>query len=68
MKVEPAIATWELWSVANMLISTHGDDAEPHAQQKLSQALAENDEGGEIVWIGVLTQLRKIRQDRAIKP
>jgi len=24
---EPVIATWELWTVAQMLVATHGDDA-----------------------------------------
>ena len=24
---EPVIATWKLWTVAQMLVATHGDDA-----------------------------------------
>ena len=58
---EPVIAKWELWTVANMLISTHGDDAEAHAVAKLAEAEAAKDEGGEIVWRGVITQLERIR-------
>jgi hypothetical protein len=62
---KPAIATWELWSVANMLISTHGDDAETHAQGKLTEALDQGDEGGQIVWTGIITQLSRIRPDHS---
>jgi hypothetical protein len=58
---EPAIAQWELWTVANLLISNHGDRAEAHAKAKFAEAQAEADEGGEIVWNGVITQLRRIR-------
>ena len=57
----PAIATWELWAAANMLISTHGTEAEQHAQDQLAEAIAQQDEGGEIVWRGIITQLAKNR-------
>jgi hypothetical protein len=57
-----AIAKWELWTVANMLVSTHGDCAEAHAKAKLAEAQAEADEGGEIVWTGVITQLQRFRE------
>jgi hypothetical protein len=59
---EPIIATWELWTVAQMLVSTRGDDAETHAQSKLAEAKDRGDEAGEIVWSGVITQLRRIRE------
>lgn len=59
---KPVIAKWELWTVANMLISTHGDEAEAHAQAKLADAEEMGDEGGLIVWSGVITQLRVIRK------
>lgn len=58
---EPVIAKWELWTVANMLISSHGDGAEAHATEKLAEARAAQDEGGEIVWEGVITQLARMR-------
>ena len=61
MKPEPVIATWELWSVAQMLVATHGDDAEAHAEDKLADALERGHEGDEIVWRGVITQLARIR-------
>jgi hypothetical protein len=59
---EPAIATWELWTVANMLVTTHGDEAEAHAQAQLAEAMDNSDEAGEIVWSGVITQLRLVRE------
>lgn len=60
-KPEPVIATWELWSVANMLITVHGDRAEAHAAAKLADAKARQHEGDEIVWQGVITQLGRLR-------
>lgn len=64
MKAESPIATWELWSVAMMLVSTRGDEAESHAEAKLAEAVTSDSEGDEIVWRGVLTQLAKIRAER----
>ena len=61
---EPSIATWELWTVAQMLVSTHGDDAESHARSKLAEATDQADEAAEIVWSGVITQLRSIREGK----
>ena len=59
---KPSIATWELWAVAQMLVSSRGDEAETHAQAKLSEARHQDDEAGEIVWSGVLNQLSCIRE------
>lgn len=64
MDDKPVIAKWELWSVANMLVSVHGDGAEAHAASKFAEAIASDDEGGEIVWQGVVTQLARIREER----
>jgi hypothetical protein len=58
---EPVIAKWELWTVAQMLISTHGDAAETHVEAKLAEAQALGDEADEIVWSGVSSQLQRIR-------
>lgn len=51
--------------MANMLVSAHGDDAEAAAGERLNTALAADDEAGEIVWRGVLTQIERIRSERA---
>ena len=57
----PAVARWELRSVATMLIATHGPGAESTAQANLARAVAENHEGDQIVWEGVLSQLQSLR-------
>lgn len=59
--VEPVVAKWELRSVATMLIATHGKNAERTAQENLAKAIAEEHEGNEIVWTGIITQLQEIR-------
>ena len=58
---KPVIARWELHSVATMLIATHGENAEGTAEANLSRAIEEGHEGDEIVWRGVISQLRAIR-------
>jgi len=59
--IEPVIAKWELRSVATMLIATCGENAEDTAYGNLAKAIAEEHEGNEIVWAGIITQLREIR-------
>lgn len=58
----PVVAKWELRSVAIMLIATHGGNAERTAQAKLAAAIADEHEGNQIVWTGIITQLREIRE------
>ncbi|QCI96356.1 MULTISPECIES: hypothetical protein [unclassified Novosphingobium] len=60
--VEPVVAKWELHSVATMLIATYGEDAERTAEENLAIAIAEEHEGNETVWTGIITQLREIRK------
>lgn len=62
MKADSPIATWELWSVATMLVSTRGEQAEAYAETKITEACADGSESEEIVWRGVLTQLCRIRE------
>lgn len=61
---DPAIATWELWMVASMLVQVRGDGAEAHAEAQLAEAQAREDDAGEIVWSGVLTQLGRVREQQ----
>ena len=61
---QPIVAKWELWTIAQMLVSTRGDEAEAHAESQLAEAQAGGDEAGEIVWTGVITQLKRIREAR----
>ena len=55
------IATWEYWSVANMLISTHGDSAEEKAELRIAEALENDDVANVLVWKSVLTKIEEIR-------
>jgi hypothetical protein len=47
---EFVVAASGLWTVANMLVSTHGDGAETHAQSRLAEAQTGRNKAGEIVW------------------
>jgi len=55
------VAKWELWSVALMLIQTHGDDAESIAAANLANAEAEGHLGNTVVWEEVQKLLPKVR-------
>ena len=57
----PAVAQWELWSVANMLVTAHGDAAEEVARGRLQDAEHRAHEGDMLVWQGVITQIQRIR-------
>lgn len=59
------VAKWELWSVALMLIQSHGDDAESIAAAKLADAEAEGHLGNIVVWEEVQKLLPKVRADLA---
>jgi hypothetical protein len=65
VKAEPVVSTWELWSVANMLVTAHGDLAEAHAEAKLAEACRRQHEGDEIIWRGIITQLGRVRAERS---
>ena len=58
---EAPIARWELWSVANMLVTIHGAEAEKVAVGKLRDAEERLHEGDEIVWTGIVNALARIR-------
>lgn len=56
-----SVAPWEYWTVANMLISTHGDAAEEKAQLKITEARESHDQAEVIVWSAILAKLDEIR-------
>lgn len=58
------IAKWEYWTVANMLISTHGDAAEEKAQLRITEALEANQPSEVLVWKEILIKIADIRADR----
>ena len=55
------VAAWESWSVANMLISAYGDEAEAIAQANLTRCLEAGKSGEIIVWKEVITKIAEIR-------
>jgi hypothetical protein len=56
-----SVAPWEYWTVANMLISTHGDAAEEKVQLKITEARESHDQAEVIVWSAILAKLDEIR-------
>jgi hypothetical protein len=56
-----SIAPWEYWTVANMLISTHGDAAEEKALLNITGARENHDEAQVIVWTAILGKIEEIR-------
>ena len=58
------VAKWEFWSVANMLITTRGDEAEYVAADKLEDARARKHSGDILVWNEVLLKIADIRAER----
>lgn len=59
------VASWEFYSLAVMLIGTHGDEAEEEAARKLAIATEQNRRGDMVVWREVAAKLAKIRAERA---
>lgn len=59
------VARWEFWIVANMLISTHGELAEIHADEQIADARAAGNAGDEIAWRAVADKIEEIRSGDA---
>lgn len=55
------VASWEFWSVANMLISTHGADAESVAQSRLKEAQSTGSSGDVVTWKAIIKKIDEIR-------
>jgi hypothetical protein len=58
------VAKWEFYTLANMLLSTHGDEAEAEAARGLHRAEELNDRGQIVVWIEVGKLLPGMREER----
>lgn len=56
-----SVAPWEYWTVANMLVSTHGDAAEEKAQLKIAAARESHNEADVVVWTAILAKIDEIR-------
>lgn len=62
--MEEPVAKWEIWSVANMLITVHGDGAEGKAEQEIANATRKADVGALTVWRAIRMKLDEMRAER----
>lgn len=58
------ISQWELWAVANMMVSAHGEDAEAEVNRRVESARTSGDTAGETVWRGVQGKVAELRAER----
>ena len=65
--VEEPVARWEIWTVATMLITTHGEGAEEKAEREIGTAIEEGHIGNLTVWRAIRMKLDEIRAERASK-
>lgn len=66
--IEEPVARWEIWSVATMLIASHGDGADKKAEDEIAKAADEEDLGALTVWRAVRMKLDEIRAERGRTP
>jgi hypothetical protein len=59
--MEEPVARWEIWSVARMLIATHGEAAEEKAEIEIAAALDANEIGQCTVWSAIRAKIDEIR-------
>ena len=57
------VRPWEIWSLCQMLITSHGEQAEAHARSKMDEANTEGKSGERIVWQMVLRRLPDCRSE-----
>lgn len=60
------VAKWEFRALANMLLATHGADAEQVAKARMERASAEGDRGEAVVWSEVLDRLPELMSQKRI--
>ena len=65
--MEEPVARWEIWSVATMLISVHGDGAEEKTEREIENAKKADDIGALSVWRAIRMKLDEIRAERGTK-
>lgn len=63
MTVKP----WEIWSLCQMLITTHGAQAENHAHAKMAEAETAGNSGERLVWKMVIDKLPSCRSELVSK-
>ena len=60
------VAKWEYWSLATMMIATHGDSAPAAVKLRLAAAEANDDEADLIVWAEVARRLPEVLAEQAL--
>lgn len=55
------VRAWEIWTLCQMLITTHGENAEAHAREKMDEAASQNKSGERLVWQMVIDRLPELR-------
>lgn len=63
--MEEPVARWEIWSVATMLLATHGDEAEGKADRAIAAAMELQDMGALSVWRAIRFKLDELRAQQA---
>lgn len=61
---EGGVAGWEIYSLATMLIATHGEAAEEKAELEIAAAREANHIGNLTVWAAVRAKLDHIRDEK----
>lgn len=60
-EVDMSVAPWEYWTVATMLITTHGEAAEERAHLMITEAREKHDHANVTVWTAILAKIGEIR-------
>lgn len=61
---EGGVARWEIYSLATMLMATHGEAAEEKAELEIAAAREANHTGNLTVWAAVRAKLDQIRDEK----
>ncbi|UVO53043.1 hypothetical protein [Sphingomonas sp. SUN039] len=59
------VAKWEYWSVANMMVSAHGENVHAAVALRLAEAKVSGHESDIIVWNEVAKRLPEIIAERS---
>ncbi len=59
------VAKWEYWSLATMMIATHGESAPAAVKLRLAAAKVNGDEADLIIWAEVARRLPEVMAEQA---
>lgn len=59
------VAAWEFYSLAAMLVGSHGEGAEEEVVRRFEEAQERDDRGQMVVWTEVGRKIAKVRADTA---